>query len=153
MITDSDPRSDQISDGRLTVHFISGGIDSRQHCEGDILTKDQRYGSQRLLAIAEAGERYDRALWTATAAATGGAGDSNALVGTPETVARALLDYYDLGVDTFCAHGYAPVDDAIDFGRYVIPIVRQEVAKRDAEKAAKAAQAEHGRRRLIAAQV
>ncbi|MER0242679.1 LLM class flavin-dependent oxidoreductase [Streptomyces sp. HSW2009] len=89
-------------------------------------------GSQRLIAIAEAGERYDRALWTPTAAATGGAGNSNALVGTPETVAQALLDYYDLGVDILSARGYDLLDDAIDFGRYVIPIVREEVAKRDA---------------------
>ncbi|WP_035796827.1 LLM class flavin-dependent oxidoreductase [Kitasatospora mediocidica] len=93
-------------------------------------------GSQRLIAIAEAGERYDRALWTPTAAATGGANDSNALVGTPETVAQALLDYYDLGVEIFSARGYALIDDAIDFGRHVIPIVREEVAKRDAAKAA-----------------
>jgi alkanesulfonate monooxygenase len=90
-------------------------------------------GSQRLLAIAEAGERYDRALWTPTAAATGGAGNSNALVGTPETVAQALLDYYDLGVDILSARGYDLLQDAVDFGRYVIPLVREEVAKRDAE--------------------
>ncbi|MFD7293448.1 LLM class flavin-dependent oxidoreductase [Streptomyces sp. NPDC059897] len=96
----------------------------------------QNVGSQRLIAIAEAGERYDRALWTPTAAATGGAGNSNALVGTPETVAQALLDYYDLGVDILSARGYDLLDDAVDFGRYVIPIVREEVAKRDAERAA-----------------
>ncbi|ARE78595.1 alkanesulfonate monooxygenase [Streptomyces sp. Sge12] len=96
----------------------------------------QNTGSQRLLAIAEAGERYDRALWTPTAAATGGAGNSNALVGTPETVARALLDYYDLGVDILSARGYDLLDDAVDFGRYVIPLVREEVAKRDAERVA-----------------
>jgi alkanesulfonate monooxygenase len=98
-------------------------------------------GSQRLIAIAEAGERYDRALWTPTAAATGGAGNSNALVGTPETVAQALLDYYDLGVDILSARGYDLLDDAIDFGRYVIPIVREEVAKRDAERAGRDHQA------------
>ncbi|MFH9071212.1 LLM class flavin-dependent oxidoreductase [Streptomyces alboflavus] len=92
-------------------------------------------GSQRLIAIAEQGERFDRALWTPTAAATGGAGNSNALVGTPETVAQALLDYYDLGVDILSARGYDLLDDAIDFGRYVIPIVREEVAKRDRERA------------------
>lgn len=97
-------------------------------------------GSQRLIAIAEAGERYDRALWTPTAAATGGAGNSNALVGTPETVAQALLDYYDLGVDILSARGYDLLGDAIDFGRYVIPIVREEVAKRDAERAARGTQ-------------
>ncbi|MFE9217777.1 LLM class flavin-dependent oxidoreductase [Streptomyces lavendulae] len=96
----------------------------------------QNAGSQRLLAIAEAGERYDRALWTPTAAATGGAGNSNALVGTPETVASALLDYYDLGVDILSARGYDLLGDAIDFGRYVIPLVREEVAKRDAARAA-----------------
>ncbi|MEU0839621.1 LLM class flavin-dependent oxidoreductase [Streptomyces sp. NPDC005962] len=96
-------------------------------------------GSQRLIAIAEQGERYDRALWTPTAAATGGAGNSNALVGTPETVAQALLDYYDLGVDILSARGYDLLDDAIDFGRHVIPIVREEVAKRDAERDAERA--------------
>lgn len=103
-------------------------------------TQPQNTGSQRLIAIAEAGERYDRALWTPTAAATGGAGNSNALVGTPETVARALLDYYDLGVDILSARGYDLLGDAIDFGRYVIPIVREEVAKREAERAARGTQ-------------
>ncbi|WP_405151620.1 LLM class flavin-dependent oxidoreductase [Sphaerisporangium sp. NBC_01403] len=88
-------------------------------------------GSQRLVAIAERGERFDRALWTPTAAATGGAGNSNALVGTPETVAQALLDYHDLGVEILSARGYDLLDDAIDFGRHVIPLVREEVAKRD----------------------
>nr|BEK68144.1 LLM class flavin-dependent oxidoreductase [Kitasatospora purpeofusca] len=123
-------------------------------------TGPENAGSQRLLEIAEAGERYDRALWTPTAAATGGAGNSNALVGTPETVAQALLDYYDLGVDILSARGYHLVDDAIDFGRHVIPIVREEVAKRDAARAAaeaaaeadRAGRAEHDRHQLIAAQ-
>ncbi|WP_405577668.1 LLM class flavin-dependent oxidoreductase [Streptomyces sp. NBC_01190] len=98
-------------------------------------SEPQNTGSQRLIAIAERGERYDRALWTPTAAATGGAGNSNALVGTPETVAQALLDYYDLGVDIISARGYDLLGDAIDFGRHVIPLVRAEVAKRDAEGA------------------
>ncbi|MFJ8128448.1 LLM class flavin-dependent oxidoreductase [Streptomyces hydrogenans] len=111
----------------------------RQPRRGGAQGNPENTGSQRLLAIAEAGERYDRALWTPTAAATGGAGNSNALVGTPETVAQALLDYYDLGVDILSARGYDLLDDAIDFGRYVIPIVREEVAKRDAERAARGA--------------
>ncbi|RMI40560.1 LLM class flavin-dependent oxidoreductase [Streptomyces triticirhizae] len=98
----------------------------------------QNTGSQRLIAIAEQGERYDRALWTPTAAATGGGGNSNALVGTPETVAEALLDYYDLGVDIISARGYDLLGDAIDFGRHVIPLVRAEVARRDAAGQARA---------------
>ncbi|MBB5138880.1 alkanesulfonate monooxygenase [Thermocatellispora tengchongensis] len=98
----------------------------------------QNAGSRRLLEVAATGERHDRALWTATAAATGGAGNSTALVGTPETVAAALLDYYDLGVEILSARGYDILGDAIDFGRHVIPIVREEVAKRDREAAERA---------------
>ncbi len=87
-------------------------------------------GSQRLLAAAERGERHDRALWTATAAATGAAGNSTALVGTPETVAAALLDYVDLGVTTLLIRGYDPIDDAIAYGRDLLPLVRAELARR-----------------------
>ncbi|WP_105970675.1 LLM class flavin-dependent oxidoreductase [Streptomyces geranii] len=128
------------------AHRTVGVIRTRKD-RGDLVSKrhnaqaqPENSGSQRLIAIAEAGERYDRALWTPTAAATGGAGNSNALVGTPETVARALLDYYDLGVDILSARGYDLLGDAIDFGRHVIPIVREEVAKRDAERAARGPQ-------------
>jgi len=88
-------------------------------------------GSQRLLAAAAAGERHDRALWTPLAAATGAAGNSTALVGTPETVAQALLDYVDIGVTTILIRGYEPYADAIDYGRTLLPLVRAEVERRD----------------------
>jgi alkanesulfonate monooxygenase len=88
-------------------------------------------GSQRLLAAAAKGELHDRALWMPLAAATGAGGNSTALVGTPETVAQALLDYIDLGVTTLLIRGYEPYDDAIDYGRYLLPLVREEVARRD----------------------
>jgi alkanesulfonate monooxygenase len=100
--------------------------------------KPENVGSQRLLAAAAKGELHDRALWTPLAAATGAGGNSTALVGTPETVAQALLDYVDIGATTLLIRGYDPYDDAIDYGRYVLPIVREEVAKRDAERAAAA---------------
>ncbi|MFJ5228695.1 LLM class flavin-dependent oxidoreductase [Kitasatospora sp. NPDC088391] len=89
-------------------------------------------GSQRLLAAAAKGDRHDRALWTATAKASGAAGNSTALVGSPETVAQALLDYVDIGVTTVLIRGYDPLDDAVDYGRELLPLLRQEVARRDA---------------------
>jgi alkanesulfonate monooxygenase len=92
----------------------------------------QNVGSQRLLAVAERGERHDRALWTPTASATGGAGSSTALVGSYETVAAALLDYVDIGCDLLSVRGYDPLNDAVDLGRYVLPLVRQELAGRTA---------------------
>lgn len=100
----------------------------------------QNVGSQRLLAAAAKGDRHDRALWTATARATGAAGNSTALVGTPETVAQALLDYVDIGATTLLIRGYDPLDDALDYGRELIPLVRQGVAEREAAAARAAAE-------------
>jgi alkanesulfonate monooxygenase len=90
----------------------------------------ENVGSQRLLAAAARSDRHDRALWTAPAAAGGAQGNSTALVGSPETVARALLDYVDLGVTTILIRGYDPVDDAVDYGRHLIPLVQQELRQR-----------------------
>jgi alkanesulfonate monooxygenase len=89
-------------------------------------------GSQRLLAAAAAGELHDRCLWMPLAAASGAAGNSTALVGTPETVAQAILDYVDIGVSTILIRGYDPYEDVVDYGRDLIPLVRGEVARRDA---------------------
>lgn len=93
-------------------------------------------GFRRQLEAAEQGPRHGKALWTELAKALGAGGNSTALVGTPETVAEALLEYVDLGVSTLLIRGYDPLDDAIDYGRDLIPIVRQEVARRDRERAA-----------------
>jgi alkanesulfonate monooxygenase len=89
-------------------------------------------GSQRLLAAAERGELHDRALWTPIAKAVGAYGNTTALVGSPETVAQALLDYVDIGVTTLLIRGFDPLEDAADYGRRLLPLVRHEVARRDA---------------------
>jgi alkanesulfonate monooxygenase len=102
-------------------------------------TEPQNRGSQRLLAAAAKGELHDRALWTPLASATGAGGNSTALVGTPDTVAQALLDYVDIGVTTLLIRGYDPYDDAIDYGRQLLPLVRDEVAHRERQEPAAAA--------------
>ncbi|WP_051218552.1 LLM class flavin-dependent oxidoreductase [Nocardioides insulae] len=89
-------------------------------------------GSQRLLDVAARGEWHDRCLWTPTASAVGGGGNSTALVGSPETVAAAILDYVEIGVDTVLIRGYDPLADAIGYGRDLLPLVRQELAHRAA---------------------
>jgi alkanesulfonate monooxygenase len=99
-------------------------------------TEPENRGSQRLLAAAAQGELHDRALWTPLAAATGAAGNSTALVGTPDTVAQALLDYVDIGVTTLLIRGYDPYDDAIDYGRHLLPLVHEEVARRERQEPA-----------------
>ena len=96
-------------------------------------------GSQRLLAAAAKGKVLDKRLWTEVAAATGARGNTTALVGTPEQVAESLMAYYDLGVTTFLIRGFDPLEDAIDYGRELIPLVRAEAARREAQLASKAA--------------
>ena len=93
--------------------------------------RPQAVGSQRLLDFAAKNEVYDKRLWTPIAAATGAAGNTTALVGTPEQVAEALVDYYDAGVTTLLIRGFDPLEDAIAYGRDVIPLVHAEVARRE----------------------
>ncbi|MBA2598568.1 MAG: LLM class flavin-dependent oxidoreductase [Chloroflexia bacterium] len=88
-------------------------------------------GSQRLLDLAAKQEVFDDRLWMAIAAATGAGGNTSALVGTPRQVAQSLLRYYDLGITSFLIRGFQPLQDATEFGRELIPLVREEVARRD----------------------
>ncbi len=87
-------------------------------------------GSRRLLDIAAKGSRHDKVLWTGVAEVTGAKGNSTALVGTPDQVADALMDYYDLGVRKFLVRGFDPLSDAIQYGRELIPRVHALVAAR-----------------------
>lgn len=91
----------------------------------------QNVGSLRLLDLATRGEVHDKRLWTAIAAATGASGSTTALVGTAEQVAESLLDYYDAGATTILIRGFDPLQDAIDFGHDLIPLVRAGVAQRE----------------------
>jgi alkanesulfonate monooxygenase len=90
----------------------------------------QNVGSQRLLEIAKRGDRQDRALWYPTVTATNARGASTALVGSPQTIADAILDYVDLGAELISIRGYDNLNDAIDYGRYILPLVRAALKER-----------------------
>jgi alkanesulfonate monooxygenase len=93
-------------------------------------------GSRRLLEAAACGDVLDTRLFTPLAAATGAAGNSTALVGTPEQVAEAMLAYVDIGVTTLLIRGYDAFDDARAHGE-VVKLVREEVAHRDLARSAR----------------
>ncbi|WP_077034526.1 LLM class flavin-dependent oxidoreductase [Pelomonas sp. KK5] len=99
----------------------------------------QNVGSQRLLEAASRGKVVDTRLWTELSALTGAAGNSTSLVGTPEQVAESLLAYHEAGVSTFLIRGFTPLQDALDYGRHLLPLVREEVARREAAPALAAA--------------
>ena len=98
-------------------------------------------GSRRLLAAAAQGTRVDKRLWTGIASLAGARGNSTSLVGTPDQVADAMLDYYRLGISTFLIRGFDPLLDAYQYGRDLIPRVRALVAKEDLDAAVQVAEA------------
>jgi alkanesulfonate monooxygenase len=89
-------------------------------------------GRKRLIEMSADKDVYDERLWMKVANLTGAAGNSTALVGTPEQVAEAMLRYYDLGITTLLLKGFEPLSDAIDFGERLVPLLREGAALRDA---------------------
>ena len=88
--------------------------------------------SVRLRKVAAEKEIHDKRLWTAIAKATTAPGNSTALVGTPAQVADSILDYYDAGITALLIRGFDAYQDTIDYGKELIPLLREAVAKRDA---------------------
>ena len=93
-------------------------------------TRPQSEGAWRLLRFAAEGNVHDERLWMPIAAASGASGSTTCLVGTPRQVADSLLAYYDLGCTAFIIRGFDPLADAAEYGRELIPLVREGVAAR-----------------------
>ena len=91
--------------------------------------------SQRLVNFAGRQDIYDERLWMPIAYASGGAGNTTCLVGTADQVTESLLAYYDAGCSAFILRGFDPLADAIEYGKELIPLLREGVASRAAPPA------------------
>lgn len=87
--------------------------------------------ADRLQKLAQRGDVHDERLWTAITRLVGPSGNSTAPVGTPGQVAEALLKYYDLGVTRFLIRGFDPLGDVKEWGRQLIPALREGARRRD----------------------
>jgi len=94
------------------------------------------HSAERILEFAAQGEIHDERLWMPIAEASGAVGNTTCLVGTPEQVSNALLQYYRLGVHSFLIRGFDPYNDTIEFGRELIPRLRAGAAELDKAVAA-----------------
>ena len=86
------------------------------------------------MAAAAVSELRDTCLWMKLAEATGARGNSTALVGAPDTVAKAMVEYYKLGATSLLIRGYDPLPDTEQYGADLIPLVRGLVAEVDASQ-------------------
>ncbi|ACO78376.1 alkanesulfonate monooxygenase [Azotobacter vinelandii CA] len=89
-------------------------------------------GAERLVDFSRQRPVHDKRLWTEIAALTGAAGNSTSLVGTPDQVAEAALDYYNVGVTTFLFRGFDPLRDAVEYGQELLPRIRKLVNEQSA---------------------
>jgi alkanesulfonate monooxygenase len=91
---------------------------------------------RRLFGFALERDVHDERLWMPIARATGALGNTSCLVGTPEQVAAAILEYYKLGIGSFLIRGFDPLNDTVDFGRELIPRIKAGAADIDRLQAA-----------------
>ncbi len=119
-------------------HILEAARALKESGAGRAAWRGSRYttarGGQRLLEAAAGGKVRDKRLWTEIAALTGAQGNSTSLVGTAEQVVDSLLDYYELGITKFLFRGFDPLEDAIEYGRELLPALRAAVAERGAPK-------------------
>jgi alkanesulfonate monooxygenase len=91
---------------------------------------------RRLFGFALERDVHDERLWMPIARVTGALGNTSCLVGTPEQVADAILQYYKLGIGSFLIRGFDPLNDTVDFGRELIPRIKAGAAEIDRLQAA-----------------
>lgn len=95
--------------------------------------------ADRLQEHAKRGDVHDERLWLGITRLTGPSGNSTAPVGTPAQVAEALLKYYDLGVTRFLIRGFDPLGDVRDWGKELVPLLREGASRRDEAREAQVA--------------
>src|SRR5258708_6736739 len=91
---------------------------------------------KRLMRFATEQDVHDERLWMPIARVTGALGNTSCLVRTPEQVAEAILKYYVLGVESFLIRGFDPLNDAVEFGRELIPRLKAGAIEIDRRRAA-----------------
>jgi len=111
-----------------------GGASNATYSVERTTTVTNSEGRKRLIEMSAQSDVFDERLWMKIANLTGAAGNSTALVGTPEQVAAAMLSYYELGIGAFILKGFDPVPDAVDFGQRLLPLVRDGVAAFDSAR-------------------
>lgn len=101
---------------------------------GNTLAAAAATGFHRTAELAQRGDRLEKCFWNGINQLRGGQSNSGALVGDPDQIVDALMDYYDAGVNAFIVRGYDPMEDIARIGRDILPAMRKRVAERDAER-------------------
>ncbi|NMR32089.1 LLM class flavin-dependent oxidoreductase [Crystallibacter degradans] len=92
---------------------------------------DQSVANDRMKELAKVeNHMIDQHLWSGIATVREGAGV--AIVGNPEQVAGTIRRFMDAGCSSFCLSGYPHAEEAERFGRLVMPLFADDLAKQNA---------------------
>ena len=112
---------------KLISHLDDATISAAQK----VFERMDSVGQSRMAALH--GGRRDRLevspnLWAGVGLVRGGAG--TALVGDPQTVARRMREYMEIGIDSFILSGYPHLEEAFRFAELVMPLLPIERASK-----------------------
>lgn len=91
--------------------------------ERGILTRSDSQTLKQALAVADDVGWLNENLWAGLVPYYGSS--SITLVGTPQELAQAFLEYQSIGVTQFIIAGWPKLDEMVIFGRDVLPLVRR----------------------------
>ncbi|PRA45353.1 alkanesulfonate monooxygenase [Ochrobactrum sp. MYb68] len=107
--------------------------------DGNLKQMEQKadsVGASKLDVIAREKDVHDERLWLGFTRLVGRGGSTATLVGTLDQVTDSYLRYYELGAGAFYLRGWDIAADAREYGRELIPALRQKIAEHDARKTA-----------------
>ncbi|MFF2840601.1 LLM class flavin-dependent oxidoreductase [Paenarthrobacter sp. NPDC057981] len=93
-------------------------------------TGPESLSRKRLAAVANDGDWHDRALYTKISRVTGGE-HVPSFVGSPATVAKAIMDYYDVGIRIFGCSSEVYTHEERELKLETLRLVREAVAERE----------------------
>lgn len=98
--------------------------DLGQH-ERSIAVKDDSQMYREAAKVAAGGNNWlNRCLWTGFVPYYGPVWTT--IIGTPDDIAGAILEYKQIGVSQFIMSGWPELDEVVTFGREVLPLVRAQ---------------------------
>ena len=112
-------------------HILAGMAGAKGWARQENIGAPVDNAGKRIYDMALRQDVYDSCLWMGVAKATAALGNTSCLVGTPEQVADAIVEYYKIGVSSILIRGFDPFNDTLEFGQELIPRIRAGVAAVD----------------------
>jgi alkanesulfonate monooxygenase len=113
--------------------LVTGSDHSRKLAGGhEFFTKTDSVSFKKAYQLGST-EWLTPTLWTGAVRTQGPT--AIALVGSPEEVANAIMDYKKIGVSQFIFSGWPKLEEMVYFGKAVLPLVRQKEQELSTEAA------------------